>query len=314
MWTGTTLRLIGAPTDAGAGTVGARLGPEALRMAGLAAALQQNGCRVADGGDLAGPRNLRYPPQTAGEVLQEVCIWGRLLAQAVQEALSWGHVPLVLGGDHSLAIGSISAVADHCQRQGLNLRVLWLDAHADCNTPETTPSGHLHGMPLACLLGAGPAGLTGLSAVRPALQADQVRLLGVRSVDPGEEVFLAARELTVLRMPWVQAHGMDTALDRVLDGVDAQTHLHLSLDLDALDPVWAPGVSTPVPGGLDPLQMRTCMRRLRDSGRVGSVDLVELNPLHDEQQKTARLAVALMVELWAQGEGKTQSSPTVIAR
>ncbi len=309
-----TLRLIGAPTDAGAGTAGARLGPEALRMAGLAAALQQQGWRVADGGDLTGPRNLRYPPQLASAALQEVVAWNRLLFQAVQEALSWGHVPLVLGGDHSLAIGSIAAVAEHCQRQGLKLRVLWLDAHPDCNTPETTPSGHLHGMPLACLLGAGPARLTHLSAMRPAVRPDQVRLLGVRSVDPGEEVFLASQGLEVVRMPWVQAHGMAAALDKVLVGVDAQTHLHLSLDLDALDPQWAPGVSTPVPGGLDLTHMRRCMQRLCLSGRVGSVDLVELNPLHDLQSRTARLAVELMAWLWAQDAQKTQSSPAVMVR
>lgn len=310
------IALIGAPTDAGAGLRGTSLGPEALRVAGLVQALRQQGLRVEDRGDLAGPINPLHPAREGCRHLQEVEIWVRLAADAVQECLDWGQLPLLLGGDHSVAIGSVAAVARHCARQGRPLHVVWLDAHADCNTPATSPSGHLHGMPLACLLGQGsPALMHWLQrwlGTGPVLQPHQLSLLGVRSTDPGEDAFLRAISLEPVRIGHGQ--GVVQALAQRLARLDAHTHVHLSLDWDVLDPQRAPGVSTPVPGGLSAAQALACMRLLAASGRVGSVDAVELNLARDVRQQTARLAVALLAQLWSVPAQNTQSRPAVINR
>lgn len=307
-----TLHLIGAPTDVGAGVRGAGLGPGALRAAGLVQALRQQGLSVEDEGDLTAPHHPANAARQGNADLYEVHLWSHQVADAVQQALVCGHVPVVLGGDHSLAMGSVAAVARHCARQGLRLQVVWLDAHADCNTPATSPTGHWHGMPLACLLGEGPDMLTGLVGPDPVLLAEQVGLFGVRNTDPGEDIFLQTHHIEVVRL--ANGQGAAAALASLLSGVDAHTHVHLSLDLDVLDPLWAPGVTTPVPGGLDPAQALHCMQQLHDTGRVGSVDLVELNPQRDVQQQTAHLAVDLMVRLWTQGDGKTQSKAVVMSR
>lgn len=313
-----TISLIGAPADAGAGLRGASLGPEALRVAGLVQALQRQGLTVQDRGDLHGPINPMHPAREGCQHLQEVAIWVRLVADAIDQSLSWGQLPVLLGGDHSLAMGSIASVARHCARQGRPLQVVWLDAHADCNTPATSPSGHLHGMPLACLLGQGPALLTQwlgqwLGAA-PVLQPQQVALLGLRSTDPGEELFLQACPVHVVRLTEGGGVGVVHALAEWLAGLDAQTHVHLSLDLDVLDPACAPGVSTPAPTGLTVAQAMACMRVLACDGRVGSVDLMELNPARDVRQQTARLAVALLTRLLASVGQKTQSRPAVMSR
>lgn len=305
--------LIGAPADAGAGVRGASLGPEALRVAGLLQALRRRGLHVEDRGDLAGPVNPLHPANGGCRHLQEVHAWTRQVADAVQASLCWGQVPVLLGGDHSLAIGSIAAVARHCAERAMRLQVVWLDAHADCNTPATSPTGNLHGMPLACLLGQGPAVLT---AAAPVLRPDQVCLLGLRSTDPGEEVFLQSTPIQTVRLTRDQHGGSRVlaALAQWLVDTGANTHVHLSLDLDVLDPLLAPGVSTPVPGGLDAAQAVACMRLLGQCGRVGSVDLVELNPSRDVRQQTARLAVALLTRLLAPADQNTQSRAEVIRR
>ena len=177
--------LIGAPTDVGASTRGAGMGPDAMRVAGLQQALEQRGLQVQDRGNLAGPPNPCQPSVGGYRHLREVAAWNRLVHDAVLAELQQQRLPILLGGDHCLAIGSISAVARHCREQGRRLRVLWLDAHADFNTPELTPSGNLHGMPVACLCGLGPAELTRLGGEGPALRPEQLRQLGIRSVDPG---------------------------------------------------------------------------------------------------------------------------------
>lgn len=302
--------LIGAPTDAGAWVRGASLGPSALRVAGLTQALCRRGLAVHDWGDLHGPTNPMHPVDRGCCHLREVHIWSQLVASALQEALSWGQLPVLLGGDHALAIGSVAAVARHCAAQGRRLQVVWLDAHADSNTPATSPTGHLHGMPLACLLGQGPGVLTGPV---PVLRPDQVWLMGVRSTDPGEDVLLPSMAVRVVPL---QQGGWQVvaALAQLLATLEADTHLHLSFDLDVLDPRVAPGVSTPAPGGLNASQAMACMRLLGRSGRVGSVDLVELNPARDVKQQTARLAVALLARLLGSCAQNTHSRPDVISR
>jgi arginase len=228
-----------------------------------------------------------------------VIAWNQRVHEAVLAELRQDRLPLLLGGDHCLAIGSISAVARHCRERGRRLRVLWLDAHADFNTRELTPSGNLHGMPVACLCGLGPPGLTRLGGGdAPALQPGQLRQLGIRSVDAGEKRLVHELELEVYDMRYVDEHGMRHAMQQALLGVDADTHLHLSLDLDFLDPEIAPGVGTPVAGGPNYREAQLCMEMIADSGRLASLDLMELNPALDLRNRSARLAVDLIESLF----------------
>ena len=290
--------LIGAPTDIGASTVGARLGPQALRVAGLVPALERFGCEVRDCGDLTGPDNPVQPPVNGYRHLPEVVEWNRALFEAVSSELADGRLPIVLGGDHCLAIGSITAVADHCRRVGKKLRVIWVDAHADFNTAELTPSGNIHGMPVACLTGHGPDELTRIGDHYPAMAPDEIRQIGLRSVDEGEKKFLFEQGVTVYDMRYLDEVGVRETLARALDGVDADTHLHLSLDLDFVDPDVAPGVGTPVRGGPTYREAQLCMELLADTGLLGSVDLVELNPALDVRNTTADLATDLIESLF----------------
>lgn len=290
--------LIGAPTDIGASRVGCRLGPQALRVAGIAAALREFGCHVHDAGDLAGPDNPEAAPVDGYRHLPEVIAWNRTVFDAVAAQLDAGRMPILLGGDHSLAIGSISAIARHCRRHGKRLRVIWVDAHADFNTADLTPSGNIHGMPVACLAGHGPEELTGLAGFRPAMSTDQIRQVGLRSVDPGEKRFLHLEGVEVFDMRFIDEIGMRRAMVRALSGVDENTHVHLSLDLDFVDPEIAPGVGTPVRGGPTYREAHLCMEMIADTGRLGSVDLVELNPALDLRNTTAELAVDLVESLF----------------
>ncbi len=290
--------LIGAPTDVGASTRGAGMGPDAMRVAGLQQALEQRGLQVQDRGNLAGPPNPCQPSVGGYRHLREVAAWNRLVHDAVLAELQQQRLPILLGGDHCLAIGSISAVARHCREQGRRLRVLWLDAHADFNTPELTPSGNLHGMPVACLCGLGPAELTRLGGEGPALRPEQLRQLGIRSVDPGERLLVHEQGLEVYDMRYIDEHGMRHAMEQALLGLDEGTHLHVSLDVDFLDPEIAPGVGTPVPGGPSYREAQLCMEMIADSGRLASLDLMELNPALDLRNRSAQLAVDLIESLF----------------
>jgi len=290
--------LIGAPTDIGASRLGCRLGPQSLRVAGIAESLRQFGCEVHDAGDLDGPENPQLPPVDGYRHLPEVIEWNRAVYDATATELAAGRLPILLGGDHSLAIGSISAVAAHCRATGKKLRIIWVDAHADFNTARLTPSGNIHGMPVACLAGFGPEELTTLGGSSPAISTDEIRQVGLRSVDPGEKAFLFAEGVEVFDMRFVDEIGMRRTMVRALAGVDEDTHLHLSLDLDFVDPEIAPGVGTPVRGGPTYREAHLCMEMIADTGRLGSVDLVELNPALDVRNTTAELAVDLVESLF----------------
>ncbi|GAB3190897.1 arginase [Hydrogenophaga aquatica] len=294
----TIARLIGAPTDVGAGTRGASMGPEALRVAGLKAALEGHGLVVHDSGNLAGPPNPWQPPVEGYRHLDEVVAWNNAVFGAVQNALDAGHMPILLGGDHSLGLGSIAAVAEHCRRTGKELRVLWLDAHADFNTSSLTPSGNIHGMPVACLCGFGPRQLTHIAGHAPALQPGQIRQIGIRSVDEGEKRFVHEQGLEVFDMRYIDEVGMRQTMERALAGLDADTHLHVSFDVDFLDPEIAPGVGTTVPGGPTYREAQLCMEMIADTGRLASLDVMELNPALDVRNKTAQLAVDLIESLF----------------
>jgi arginase len=290
--------LIGAPTDVGAADRGASMGPEALRVAGIAAALEQRELEVLDLGNLNGPGNPWQPPQHGYRHLPQVVRWNELVHGAVYGQLRAGRLPILLGGDHSLGIGSIGAVARHCREQDRRLRVLWLDAHADFNTSELSPSGNVHGMPLAMLCGFGPGELTRLGGHSPAIDPAWVRQIGVRSVDDGEKRFVHEQGLDVFDMRHVDEMGMRATMEQALAGMDHDTHLHVSFDVDFLDPGIAPGVGTRVPGGHTYREAQLCMEMIADTHRLASLDVVELNPAFDEQNKTAALAVDLIESMF----------------
>lgn len=296
--TAPVLELIGAPTDVGASVRGAGMGPDALRVAGLQQTLARLGFDVRDRGNLAGPATPWTAPEQGLRHLDEVIAWNRSVYDAVDAALGAGHVPLMLGGDHCLAIGSISAVAWHARQRKQKLRVLWFDAHTDVNTGSTSPSGNLHGMPVACLLGHGPAALTGWSGQRAALTGDAIRFIGIRSVDAEEKRAIRELGLTVFDMRHIDEHGMRHTLTEALQDIDDDTHLHVSFDLDCLDPAIAPGVGTGVRGGPTYREMQLCMEMVADTGRLGSVDVVELNPALDVRNQTAEIAVELIESLF----------------
>ena len=293
-----SVALIGAPTDIGAGDRGASMGPEALRVAGITEALTARGLAVIDRGNLFGPLNPWLPPSAGYRHLEQVVEWNREVLRAVSLELAEGRLPIMLGGDHSLAIGSISAVARHCRASGKKLRILWLDAHADFNTSVITPSGNLHGMPVACLCGNGPSALTHLAGDAPAIAPDCIRQIGIRSVDPGEKRLVRDSGLDIYDMRYIDEIGMKRVMEEALEGVDADTHLHVSFDVDFLDPDIAPGVGTTIPGGPNYREAQLCMEMIADTGRMGSLDIVELNPALDHRNQTARLAVDLVESLF----------------
>ncbi len=290
--------LIGAPTDIGAGARGASMGPEALRVAGLAAALQARGVEVLDRGNLQGPVNPWQPPQDGYRHLPEVVAWNTQVHHAVYAELQAGRMPILMGGDHCLAIGSLSAVARHCREQGKKLRVLWLDAHADFNTNTLTPSGNVHGMPVACLCGFGPQALIELGGATPAISPKWVRQIGIRSVDEGEKRFVHEQDLEVFDMRYIDEMGMRAAMELALALIDSNTHLHVSFDVDFLDPDIAPGVGTTVRGGPTYREAQLCMEMIADTGRMASLDVFELNPALDERNRTAEVAVDLIESLF----------------
>jgi arginase len=295
------ISLIGVPTDIGAGARGASMGPEALRVAGLREAIAKFGLEVKDCGNLQGPANPWLPAVDGFRHLHEVAEWNRSLHDAMLAELRAGHLPVMLGGDHCLAIGSISAVARHCREQGKKLRVVWFDAHADFNTATMTPSGNIHGMPVACLCGHGPSELVnigGFSANQPALHPKEIRQIGIRSVDAGEKKLVHDMGIEVFDMRYIDEMGMRHAMELALALVDSNTHLHVSLDVDFLDPDIAPGVGTTVRGGPTYREAQLCMEMVADTGRMASLDIVELNPAFDIRNRTAELAVDLVESLF----------------
>ncbi|MBK8469362.1 MAG: arginase [Actinomycetales bacterium] len=289
-----TVDLIGAPTDVGAAHRGASMGPEAMRVAGIHQTLVAGGITVQDLGNLAGPPNPWLPPVNGYRHLPEVTAWNEAVHEAVHNSLAGGHLPILLGGDHCLAIGSISAVARHCRESGLKLRVLWLDAHADFNTTRTTPTGNIHGMPVACLRGMGPESLTTIGGHTPSIDAGTVRQVGIRSVDVDEKRLIHEDGMGVFDMRHIDEHGMRKAMRRALEGVDELTHLHVSFDVDFLDPSIAPGVGTTVQGGPTYREAQLVMEMIADSGRLGSLDVMELNPAKDHANTTAEVATDLI--------------------
>jgi arginase len=290
--------LIGAPTDIGAGSRGASMGPEALRVADIAAVLASHGLDVIDRGNLSGPANPWLPPVDGYRHLHEVVAWNQTVHEAVYNELQGGRMPILLGGDHCLGLGSISAVARHCREAGKKLRVIWLDAHADFNTNTLTPSGNIHGMPVACLCGYGPKELIEIGGTVPAISPKMIRQIGIRSVDQGEKRLVHQAGLEVFDMRFIDEMGMRHAMELALATIDANTHLHVSFDVDFLDADIAPGVGTTVKGGPTYREAQLCMEMIADTGRLASLDVMELNPALDVRNGTAIVAVDLIESLF----------------
>jgi arginase len=292
------ISIIGAPTDIGAGTRGSSMGPEALRVANIVPVLEGHGLEVADRGNLTGPSNPWLPPTDGYRHLHEVVAWNQSVHNAVHAELVLGRLPILLGGDHCLGLGSISAVSRHCRETGKKLRILWLDAHADFNTNILTPSGNLHGMPVACLCGHGPKELIEIGGHVPAINPKWIRQIGIRSVDEGEKRFVHEMDLEVFDMRYIDEMGMRHAMELALATIDANTHLHVSFDVDFLDADIAPGVGTTVKGGPTYREAQLCMEMIADTGALASLDVMELNPALDVRNRTAEIAVDLIESLF----------------
>jgi arginase len=272
------------------------MGPSAIRIAGVAGRLTELGHRVVDDGDVVikNMEELKVVDERA-RYLPEIARASAIIARKVERIIALGHFPLVLGGDHSIAIGTVSGLAAFAHTQGKKLGVLWVDAHGDINTPETSPSGNIHGMPLATLLGYGPSELTSIGGGSAKIDAGNVALVGIRSLDSGEKKRLKETGVQVHTMSDIDRHGvhrvMKKALARVTDGTD---FVHVSLDLDAVDPAVTPGVGTPVKGGLDYREAHLIMEVIADAGVMTSLEIVEVNPILDEGNKSAEFAVELV--------------------
>lgn len=295
------ISLIGAPTDVGAGRRGASMGPEALRVAGLKPALERLNRVVIDRGNLAGPINPEGPRVDGYRHLAEVTAWCTAVHDAVYTALADGDFPILMGGDHSLAIGSIAAVARHCAENGVTPTVLWLDAHADFNDATSSPTGNVHGMPVGILTGIGPAELVGLGPSVPIVSPDRIVQLGIRSVDRIEKQLVVDSGMVVYDMRTIDEITMRAAVERALEYLARRGgHLHVTFDVDFLDPSIAPGVPTTVPGGPTYREAQLCMEMIHDSGLMRSLDIMELNPAFDDRNRTAELAVELVESLFGQ--------------
>jgi len=295
--------LLGAPIDMGASRRGTLMGPAALRTAGLPALLESLGLGITDFGDvgITDVADLTDVPPLKANHYREIQRWSRVLARRSYELAQTGAIPIFLGGDHSLSMGSVNGVARHWREAGRDLFVLWLDAHADYNTPETTLSANMHGMSAAFL--CGEPGLDGLLGDDPRarLKPDQLELFGIRSIDKLEGNLLRARKISIVDMRAIDEFGVGVLIRRVIDKVRARNGvLHVSFDVDFLDPDTAPGVGTTVPGGATYREAHLVMELLHDSRLVRSVDIVELNPFLDERGKTARVAVELIGSLFGQ--------------
>ncbi len=292
------IALLGVPSDTGAGLRGSSMGPEALRVAGLASALRRLGYTVTDTGNVNGPPNPEARAINGYRHLREVQIWCAALRERVAEQLEADQLPITLGGDHAFSMGSIAAVSDHCRRHDKPLWVIWLDAHADFNTPDSSPSGNLHGMPAAVTCGVGHADLLALSGQRM-LDPKHLVQIGVRSIDEIERKLVNQHGIAVFDMRHIDEFGIRTTMNTVLNEItDANAHIHVSFDVDSLDPEIAPGVGTRVDGGLNYREAQLCMEMLFDYGRIGSLDIMEINPAVDTNNRTAKLAVELVESLF----------------
>jgi len=293
----TSIAIIGAPLDLGSGRRGVDMGPSAVRVANVFGRITSLGYDVADLGNAPvaqaemfseGQKEAKYLPQIA-----ETC---GALAGMVEQAMDGGRAPIVLGGDHSIATGSVAGVSAHYRRKNQRIGLIWVDAHADMNTPETSPSGNVHGMPLACCIGIGPAELSRIGGHSPYVDPRNVALVGIRSVDQLERNRVRQSGVRAFTMRDIDERGQRSVMEEAIQIASAGTAaFHVSFDMDVVDPREAPGVGTPVKGGFTWREAHLAMEILSDSGLMSSLDVVEVNPVIDEANRTAVLAVELIL-------------------
>ncbi len=291
------IAILGAPLDLGAGRRGVDMGPSALRLAGLNARLESLGYQVKDLGNVAaaqqestptGPENAKYLSQ-----ITKTC---EKLASMVEDVVNAGNFPLVLGGDHSVAAGTVAGVAHSFRKRGEKIGVIWIDAHADMNTPESSPSGNVHGMPLACCLGRGPRELADILGYSPKVDGGNVVLIGIRDVDEHERHAVRESGVTAFTMRDIDERGLRNVMEQAIAIANNGTAgFHLSFDMDAVDPREAPGVGTPVRGGMTYREAHLAMETICDCKGLISMEVVEVNPVLDEANRTALLAVELVM-------------------
>ncbi|EPZ45940.1 arginase [Alicyclobacillus acidoterrestris] len=294
------LRIIGVPSDLGQGRRGVDMGPSAIRYAGLSAALEGLGYTVQDLGNInvPTPEMKEQNQNTKLRYLHEVTEVSKNLCNIVSTVVTEGHIPIILGGDHSIAIGSLAGMA----QSSTNYGVIWFDAHGDMNTAETTPSGNIHGMPLAVSLGYGHEDLLAIGGLKQKVKPENVVMVGIRSIDEDEAKLIHETGIRCYTMAEIDRRGMAKVMTEAIEiATNGTDGIHLSLDLDALDPMFAPGVGTPVYGGVTYREGHLAMEMLASSDALVSVDVVEVNPILDERNRTAMMAVELVESLF----GKT---------
>jgi arginase len=289
------VEIIGVPLDLGCNLRGANVAPATIRIAGLVEKLQRLGVKTFDSGDIAVPlRETLSKESQAQNFVTEIAQVCETLAVRVDQSMANRRFPLIIGGDHSIAIGSISGAANYCHRVGGELGLIWVDAHADMNTPATSPSGNVHGMPLSTVLGVGYDPLVSVGGKPQRVRPQNVALIGIRNIDEGEKDFVRQTGISYYTMADIDQRGMYSIITEVLDRLGARcSALHLSFDLDGVDPLWAPGVSTPVPGGLTYREAHLLLEMVAVRGLLRSMDLVEVNPMNDSSHQTSKLTIEL---------------------
>ncbi len=290
------IRLMGVPMDLGADRRGVDMGPSGIRIAGVAAALRALGHAVIDAGDVPVPApETRDPGDVKAKYLEEIRIACDRLREQVRDALDDGEVPVVMGGDHSIAIGTVAGVAEHFRSRSERVGVIWVDAHADMNTPDSSPTGNVHGMPLSTLLGFGARSLVELGGFHPKVEPRHVALIGIRNLDDTEKEIVRRSGVHAYTMREIDERGMGKVVEEAIARVgDGTAGFHVSFDLDGMDPLDAPGVGTPVRGGIDWREANLLMEIVHDNGRMVSAEVTELNPILDVRNQSGLVAVDLL--------------------
>ena len=292
----TAVTVIGVPSDLGANMRGANIGPSAIRIAGLHEKLKMLGCSIEERGDIAVPlREMLSADEVHSKHRQSILNLCKTLADEVYAALNSGRKPIVLGGDHSIGMGTIAGVSRFAQDRNSGMGLIWIDAHADMNTPQTTHTGNIHGMPLSVALGIGYPDLVGLAGVVPMVRPQNVALIGIRTLDSEEKDICRKSGVRYFTMREIDERGMHAVMQEALQVANnGTTGFHVSFDLDGIDPLYAPGVSTPVTGGISYREAHLILEMMADTKKLLSMEFVELNPMRDIEHKTAGLVVDLV--------------------